>query len=291
MHKDKETLMSLAKIAAGQYMGKTATPLNDSIKKIAQSEALTPAQIQYVAAEANKVVWSDLFKMDKSASYDFPLADADVIIQSLAIKQPARFVSNADDDYNAPPVNTKVAEFDPYKALGIDAEVLEKRASPEARKEVKRMLEYRYEKLAQAKDDIETLSMTCERKLHTSEMEFVKAARAMLLEDPLSERVDSFKKIAEFVQCCGGTKDHQKKLLGKLAHVLKRQGIVKEADLKAPEQYISENLPARKINGRHALYVTIQTIYDGYKENDDLAKRWELVDSQLPVLKEKIRAL
>jgi hypothetical protein len=66
---------------------------------------------------------------------------------------------------------------------------------------------------------------------------------------------------------------------------------VKEADLKAPEELISKNSPARIINGRHALYLTIKTLYDQYDLHNTLGHKHEIVDSSLPVIREKIREL
>ena len=85
MYRDKSTLNSFAKIASDEYLGKNQTALNDTLKKIASQEQLTPHQIEYVAAESNKAVWAKLFSMDKIASYDFPLADAKAVIGVLQV--------------------------------------------------------------------------------------------------------------------------------------------------------------------------------------------------------------
>jgi hypothetical protein len=66
---------------------------------------------------------------------------------------------------------------------------------------------------------------------------------------------------------------------------------VKAADLKAPEEYISKNLPVRVVNGRHPLYVQIDTLTDKWSELEQIRRGREIVDSSLPQLKEKIRGL
>lgn len=287
-YRDKETLNTFAKLAADEYLGQNKTPLNTTLKKIASQESLTPFQIEYVAAETNKSVWAKLFSMDKQASYDFPLADAKDILKDLQVKQTPSEVKGADLDYLSPPVSTKVASFDPFEAMGIVEDNLVKSAS--AKKEVKRQLQVRLEKVAAAKEELERQLYVANTKIEELELNFVKTARAMILEYPFEERGAAMDKIAEFLRGCGKTEQSQL-LIKKLAHVMKRQGLVKEADLKAPEQYISDKLPCRIVNGRHSLYLTVKTIMDQYDWRDTLHNRYEIVDSSLPTIREKIREL
>lgn len=287
-YRDKETLNTFAKLAADEYLGQNKTLLNTTLKKIASQEGLTPFQIEYVSAEANKSVWGKLFSMDKQASYDFPLADAKEVLKDLQVKHTPNEVKEVDLDYLSPPTSTKTASFDPFKEMGFVADNIEKSAS--AKKEVKRQLKYRLEKMAAAKEELERQLYVVNSKVEELELSFVKTARNMVIEYPFESRAEAMDKIAEFLRGCG--KPAQSRvLIQKLAHVLKRQGLVKEADLKAPEQYISETLPCRVVNGRHSLYLTVKTIMDQYDYRDTLHNRYEIVDSSLPTLKEKIREL
>jgi hypothetical protein len=288
VYRDKSTLNSFAKIASDEYLGKNQTALNDTLKKIASQEQLTPHQIEYVAAESNKAVWAKLFSMDKIASYDFPLADAKAVIGDLQVSHKPSEVKAADLDYLSPPTSTKVASFDPMAALGLQEDNIAKTAS--ARKEVKRDLQARLEKLSSAKEELERLMIVESTAIENLETLFVKTSRTMLIEQPLDERGAGMDKVAEFLRGCGKP-EHARKLMFKLAHVMQRQGLIKVADLKAPEQYISDKMPARIVNGRHALYVTIKTLFDKYDYRDTLGQRFEIVDSSLPVVKEKIREL
>jgi hypothetical protein len=287
-YRDKETLNTFAKLAADEYLGQNKTPLNATLKKIASQESLTPFQIEYVAAESNKAVWGKLFSMDKQASYDFPLASSQEILKDLQVVQAPNEIKAVDLDYLSPPVSTKVATFDPFKAMGFLEENIEKSAA--ARKEVKRQLKYRLEKVSAAKEELERQLYVANSRIEDLELQFVKMSRSLVLEYPFETRKDAMEKIAEFLRGC--EKPAQaRSLIQKLAHVLKRQGLVKEADLKAPEQYISEKLPCRVINGRHQLYLTVKTIMDQYDWRDTLHNRYEIVDSSLPAIKEKIREL
>lgn len=287
MYRDKQVLNTFGKLAAGEFLGANKTPLNDTLKKIASQEALTPSQIEYVAAESNRAVWAQYFAQDKTAAYDFPLADASKVIDELQVKPETSNLNEADLDYLSPPKTTKVASFDPLKAMGY---VEENVKTASARKELKHILKGRLEKMASAKERLEEEIMVCKTGIENRELEFIKAARTMILEEPFEERGKAMEKIAEFVRGC----DHPRlgrHLMGKLAHVLKRSGLVKEADMKAPEEYISDKLPARIVNGRHALYITIKTLFDQYNDLSALSNRHEIVDSSLPVVREKIREL
>lgn len=286
-YRDKQVLQSFAKLAAEGYLGKTQTPLNDSLKKIASQESLTPHQIEFVAGEANKEVWAKLFALDKKSSYDFPLADAKAVLKEVQLVDKKPVVSQTDMDYLSAPESTKLASWDVMKAMGFEASGIDKVA---ARKELKRTLQNRYEKLAMAKEEIERLMFVKQSHIEKGELEFVKSARDMLLEEILDDRGQAMEKVAEFLRGCDHP-DYGRRLMAKLASVMRRQGLIKTADLKAPEEYISETLPARIINGRHALYVTIKTLFQNYDEYKDLSSRYEIVDSSLPVVKEKIREL
>lgn len=287
-YRDKSVLNSFAKIAADEYLGKNSTALDVTLKKLATQEALTPFQIEYVASEANKAVWAKLFAMDKQASYNFDPVDAQKVIDELQIKPDAKEIKEIDLDYFSPPINTKVASFDPMSAMGIQTENVKTAA---AKREIRRELQSRFEKMAAAKEELERQLYQVGSEIENLEVSFVKTARSMLLEQPMEERGRGMDKIAEFLRSCGGEPRRGQTLMKKLAHVLKRQGLIKESDLKAPEQYISDDLPARVVNGRHALYVTIKTLYDKYDWNNTLHSRYEIVDSSLPVVKEKIREL
>lgn len=287
-YRDKATLNTFAKLAADEYLGKNKAALTETLTKIASQEHLTPHQIEYVASEANKAVWAKLFAMDKTASYDFPLADAKSILEALKVTQSPVKVNVSELDYFSPPTSTKVASFDPFAALGVQQEPMEKSAS--ARREIKRELQVRMEKMAVAKEELERQMIVNNTTIDNLELGFVKAARTMVLEYSLEDRGQAIEKVAEFLRGCGRP-EYSRPLMKKFSHVLKRQGLVKEADLKAPEEYISDKLPARIINGTHSLYITIKTLFDKYDHQSTLSNRYEIVDSSLPVVKEKIRAL
>jgi hypothetical protein len=287
-YRSKDTLLTFAKIAADEYLGKSKTPLNSALRKIASQESLTPHQMEYVAAESNKAVWAKLFALNKEASYDFPLADAKEILKDLQVVQQKSQLDEADLDYLSPPTSTKVASFDPFVALGVVAENMEKSAS--AKKLVKRELQARFEKLSQAKEDLEREQIVLASQIESIELEFIKTAQNMVLEYSFEERGLGMDKLAEFLRGCDRP-EYAKDLMHKLSHVMKKRGFIKQADLKAPSEYISDKLPTRIVNGRHQLYVMLKTLCDKRDQFPSLQSKYEIVDSSLPVIQEKIREL
>jgi hypothetical protein len=282
VHRSKEVLNNLAKLAAEAYLSKK-TPLNTSLTKTAKEEGLEPHQIEYVAAQANHTVWERLYGMDKKASYDFPVADPNAVIKELQVK-PKGVIKEAGLDYLSGPggYTEKTASFE---LSSIDKTSAEKR-------ELKKTLQQRFDKMASAKEDLEGQMFMLKLKFGEVEKTFMKEARALIMEQPFTDRGAAMMKIAEFVR--SASEDNEalaRALMLKLSAVIVGQGLIKKADLKAPEEYIDMKMPAKIVNGRHALYITIKTLKDIRQEYDPLHRGAEIVDSSLPELREKIRAL
>lgn len=285
MTRSKDVLNQFAKLAAEAFLSRNKTPLNTSLTKIAKEESLEPHQIEYVASQANHSVWERTYGIDKKASYDFPIADPNVVINDLQIK-PKGVIKEAGLDYLSGPSSTGFQE----KTASIDLGTVDKTASQ--KRDLKRLLENRMEKISSAKEEFERQMYVLDLKYGESEKIFVKEARQMIMETPFEDRGAGMNKIAEFVR--SASEDNEKlaqTLMKKLSAVLVGQGIVKKADLRAPEEYIDMKMPAKIVNGRHALYITIKTLKDIRQEYDPLHRAYEIVDSSLPELKEKIRAL
>jgi len=294
MYRSKEVLNTMAKIAADAYLGKQKTVLNDSLKKIAKDEGLTPHQIEYVAAEANKTVWADLFKMDKTASYDFALAEPGLVIKELQLKESTGQIKEAQMDYLGSPVFNKTAVdksvYGEFVTLSTDSASYDQVKLASHRGDLKRTMVSRMEKMAHLRDELSMEMIKTSTAIDNCRKAFIKEARTLVMETPFTDRGIAMDKIAEFVRSAG-FKEVGKDLMAKLSHVVKSQGLIKQADLKAPEEYISDKLPARIINGRHQLYITIQTLHKLQEQELGLQRNYEIVDSSLPILKEKIREL
>lgn len=287
MTRSKEVLNQFAKIAAEAYLGKSKTALNHSLKKLAKDESLEPHQIEYVAAQANHAVWERLYGMDKKASYDFPVADPASVISELQIKPSRGVIKEAALDYlSAPTGGSGFHE----KTASLNLDSVEKTSSQ--KRELRHTLQRRMEKLAAAKEEFQVKMTVLQSRYETLEKDFVKQARALVMEQPFTERGAAVEKIAEFVKsAAAGETKLACGLMRKLSAVLTGQGLIKQADLKAPEEYINMKMPAKIINGRHALYITIKTLKDVRQEYEPLHRAYEIVDSSLPEVREKIRGL
>lgn len=283
-YKSKEVLNSLAKIAADGYLKKN-TPMTQTLTKIAEAEGLNTHQVEYVAGEANKMVWASNYQHDKKAAYDFPLADPTAIVSHLQIK-PVEKIAEANLDYSLPPTQLQKQASD-KQVFGEFASGL---TDNNDRRTLKHNLQSRYEKLAQARSEAEGDLMILEASINGLDNKFVKEARQMVIQTPFTERSATIEKIAEFIRSTGHVEVGQR-LMSKLASKIVKDGLIKEADLKAPEEYISPTLPARIINGNHSLFITIDTIVKQENRYSSLKHQFIICDDTLPVLKEKIREL
>ena len=275
---------------ASSYLNANCLP-SDTLSKIAQSEELEPFQIEILAAEANKTIHTMKYASaeDKYFAADFPLADAKKVICSLqtgTVKTAGVFTEPKLGLSEGP---------DAYEMFGVKPEVMDKTAS------VKHQLKNASGKaeLLKSKIDDEIIYKTA--AIEQATKEFVKTAKAMVLES--DDRMKTLGHLYHFTKCAGFEKTG-KKLLAKTAHVLRYEGKLeptkariafdffsKEADLKAPEDLISENLNATVVNGNHPLYITLKTIEDNEAELARWNRESNIVDDKVRILKQKIRAL
>lgn len=291
MHKSKDVLKSLSKIAADAYLKGKKTSLAKEIIKIAQQESVTPVQIGFLTAEANQTVWKNLYDLDKKASYSFKPVDPKEVLDQLQSEGPSMSKqASVHSDYLGAPQGPALDQSwnMSIKTYGT----MTKTASE--RKELKHVLQNRLEKMALAQEQLISREITAESMVEVSESEIVKQAKQMIMELPFEDRPAGLGKIAEVVRATMLPKKKDKeaaRLIVKISSLLKKHGLIKAADLKAPEQYINSKMPARIVNGRHPLYITIDTLVNRWNELDQIRQGREIVDSSLPVLKEKVRGL
>jgi predicted nucleotidyltransferase len=229
---------------------------------------------------------------EKYFAADFPLANAKEVIRNLqggTTKIAGAFVD---------PIIPMTEGPDAYDMFGVKPEVMDKTAS------IKHQLKYASEKTALLNQKIEDEIIMKTASLEAGEKNFIKTARAMVLEGYNSnERMQTLGYIYHFTKQAGYQKVG-KKLMAKLAYVLAKEGMLeprhakvandfftKEADLVAPPELISQNLNVQIVNGTHPLYITLKTV--GENEADLL--RWnrdaDFVQDKARILKQKIRAL
>lgn len=278
---------------ANSYLSSGITP-TESLVKIAQIEELTPHQIAVLAGEANKTIHQYKYAKasDKYMAADFPLADARAAIARLQADGGVLKVAVADAD----PVFDD--GFDPHKAFGVAPETQDKTAS------VKHHLKVASIKAEAVSSNEEDKHILAKYAADAAEEKFIKQARQMVLSgDDSSSRMKLLGQVDHFVKQAG-LKDVSRKPLAKLAYVLKHEGLLlpdhaskamsyftKTADQKAPDEFISEWLTSKVVNGQHPLYITLKTFQDACAARDLHSERHTLVDDRIKMIHQKVRAL
>jgi len=295
--KEKSLSMSHFREWAGEitnaYFNSGITP-TESLTKIAQQQELVPHHIEILAAEANKEIHKHKYASadDKYFAADFPLADAKKVIGTL---QADKGTEKVAAEMPEPVFTTK--ELDLHAAFNVMPEVMDKTAS--VRTHLKHA-SVKGELLEQKASDRATLAKYASQ---AAEGKFIKMARQYVLDrDNSSERMRALGTLDVFVKSAGIPE--ARPCLAKLAYILGKEGLltqdhlktavryfVKEADVTAPQELISEWLPAQIVNGEHPLYITLKTFRDCKNALEDCDHDHKLIHDKFKVVKQKVRAL
>lgn len=279
---------------ANSYFNANAEPTS-TLKKIAQVEELTPHQIEVLAAEANKLIHQQKFASadEKYFAANFPLADAKEVIKACQIDGGEVKVAA---EFMVPQVSDQGP--DAFDMFGVEDVPMDKTAS------VRHNLKTAHVKLQHLKQKLDDKLLMQKHANIINEKKFLKEARQSMLEESNTPaRAEVLRQFDLFIKSAGF--EQGRPLLAKLAYVLAREGKLepsfakkaiayymdKTADEKAPPELISENLPAKIINGKHPLYITLKTIADGEAEALRYENQCSLVDDKLRMVEQKIRAL
>lgn len=280
---------------ASSYFKAGALP-TDVLSKIAQSENLTPDQTFLLAAEANKLIHQTKYASadEKYFAAEFPLADAKEAIKRIQVDGGAPKIAAS---FESP----KFSEQGPdvFEMFGVRPEKIDKTAS------VKHQLKVAVSKSELLSQKVADRLLLNDYAIKEAEAKFIKQARQMVLDLPSSDaRMKCLGEIREFIKEAGfGFGD---KILAKLAYVLMKEGKLepgrakhameflsqeKTADQKAPQEWISDNLPCRIVNGQHPLYISLKTVQEVHADRDKLRNIPGFVDDTLTIARQKVRAL
>jgi hypothetical protein len=282
----------LANEISTSYFNSGSIP-TETLTKIAQLKDLRPHQIEILAAEANKLIHTKKYASMKEKYFaaDFPLADAKIAIQNLQLDSSEKIASSFID-----PIFSEEGP-DMFAMFGVEKPEMDKTA------EVKHSLKHASEKAELISRQMKDAIIVKEAQLVSAQHSFIKMARQHMLEDSNSSaRMKTLGFFDHFVKCAKIKQG--KSLLAKLAYVMAQEGKLepvqakkaieyfqKEADCKAPEELISQDLSAQVINGDHPLYITLKTVGDLEAEIERFGRNSGLVDDKVRILKQKIRAL
>jgi len=278
---------------ANAYFNAGVLP-TETLSKIAQQEELVPHHIEILAAEANKEIHKHKYAAaeDKYFAADFPLADARKVIGGLqADKGSEKFAAELPE----PVFHSQ--ELDLHAAFKVAPQVMDKTAS--VRTHLKHAA-VKGELLEQKLADKATLAKYASQ---AAEGRFIKMARQYVLDkDGSAARMKALGDLDVFVKSAGVPEARAS--LGKLAYVLGKEGLitpdqlrtavryfVKEADVTAPQELISEWLPAQIVNGEHPLYITLKTFRDCKNALEDCDNDHKLIHDKFKIVKQKVRAL
>lgn len=277
------------------YFNSGQTP-TEGVFKVASIKGLQPHQVEILVAETNKNIHIKKYASadEKYFAADFPLADAKAVIMRLQ----AGSVKTASANHFISPQVPKT-EVDMYEMFGVKPVEMDKTAS------VKHQLKTAEQKSELLQQKLGDAIMIKEAMVTNSQHNFIKMARQMVIQESgHGPKIKIIDKLGHFVKSANFKKEGYE-LLGKLAYVLNKEGqlefgatkrlmeyfLSKEADQKAPEELISQDLPAQIINGQHPLYITIKTIADNSGELARFRRQSGLVDDKVRILRQRIRAL
>ena len=278
---------------ANSYVTSGAPPTS-GLLKIASQEDLTPHQVEVLAAETNKEIHRIKYASakDKYFAADFPLADAKVAIAALQADGGDEKVAR---QMPAPKVSAEGP--DAYAMFGVKPQALDKTAS------LRHQLKAASEKTVLLDQKLSDAAILNKFACDAAENAFIKEARQVVLGgDDSAARMQLLGTLDHFVKSSGITLGRRP--LAKLAYALGKEGLLgqrhaelaldhltKKADCKAPQEMISEWLPAKVVNGTHPLYITLQTFRDRTEAGDQMAQSGKLIQDNLKVIRQKVRAL
>lgn len=283
---------------ANSFLNSDITPTS-SLEKIAKDEELSPHQIELLAAETNKLIHQSKYASvaNKYHAADFPLADAKAVIEGLQIGETVKTAS-----FQEPVFQQEELDYDKFFGLDMAKEGCDKTAMVKVAS-VKHQLQVAVQSFDQLMSKHADQRIVDATDLENAELGFIKQARQLAFEgDNSIERMKILGMCDALVKEAGSKAS--KKLLAKVAYVLGKEGklepahatkaieyFTKEADCTAPDELISENMPARIVNGDHPLYISIKTIDNIQSRRDRNHRDAHLVHDKLQILKQKIRAL
>lgn len=287
--KSKTELKGLAKIAADAYISKEKTPLNDSIVKLAKQHDLTPHQVEVVVSEANAEAWKQLFKLEKTASYDFPVADLPSILTTLSKEKKDAVTKVASDisDYLKAPVKPICKEASDFKAPEMDAGEREA-----LRRSLQKELTSHLQALDVLENDLAEETFATMGRLNSSIMELGQQVKVAMLDCySEKERKEGLLKVAEVIAAEDMPQELKLRCMNAILDSVEKNMLIKKADLEAPEALLSKNFPGHVINGRSNIAITLKTVKSCDKYLGELRGRHDLIDTSRSAIEERIHVL
>lgn len=278
----QERLDTWSKTASNRFVGE-GIPLNDSIKKIAQSNDLNPHFIERVCEMSNLYTHNALLpsEPEKRAGFAFPLADAKTVIASLRMVPKSGPAMKSD--YACPPSGPKtgptMAEMFGSGKPGHDGfQVPEK----------KRII-IMIQKKAAVKRRVRDALLKTAMEVETAELHMHKQVKQAVMQGMGLEEIHQ-------AACSAGLGEITQDVLPKTAKLLNKQFLVKDAELQklafeAPEELIDRDVPVTVINGRNSLMASIDVLKQ-YRSNASCIQKGLMgLEQEVEYLKQRLKEL
>ena len=279
-------LETLAKIATKRFVD-SATPLNETIQKLAEERELNGHQIERVCEMANlfthQALWPRATEKEKVA---FELADA----KKLRSKKPdIRRAPPNDADYLGPPRGIP-RDGPPLAALlGVDPGCAhEGLAGPTERQRIVIVLQKKAAEKKRLQDELLCAGMEAE----TAEKRAYQAVKQEILQGtPMRAVLRAAAAAGLSKLACEILPRFEEQLLTETRGSV-RAGLEKNAISKAPEELISQDLGSTTIvNGAHPVLVSLDTVQKKNGVVATILHNLLRIDDELKVFGEKLREL
>jgi hypothetical protein len=260
--------------------------------KLAQTEELTPHQIEVLAGEVNKAIHTvkHASAEDKYLAAGFPLADAK---EALARLQGGAPLSKVAFEVPKPSVSE---DYDYYGAWGIKPEAHNKTA------QLRHEINHAAQKTAQLNSRLRDRAVLAKHAADRAESVFIKEARQIVLEGHSSrERLQKLGFIEKYVEMT--SYPEAKPMLAKLAYVLGREGLLEPTGARQAVEYLtkagsavpdgmhSPGFSPVLARGDTSLEITLRTFRKHTEDHRSCLDRGAVVEDRLSELGQRLRAV
>lgn len=285
-----ETFREWANSVASSYF-KAGTPPTDSLCKLAQTEELTPHQIEVLAGEVNKAIHTvkHASAQDKYLAAGFPLADAKEALSRLQ----GGSLSKVAFEIPQPKVTS---DYDYYGAWGVKPEAHNKTA------QLRHEINHAAQKTAQLNARLRDRAILSKHAADKAESAFIKEARQVVLEGhSAQERMQKLGFLEKFVSMI--SYPEARPMLAKLAYVLGREGLLEPSGAKHAVEYLTKTGAAAP-DGMHdpklqpvlargdtSLEITLRTFRKHTEDHRSCLDRGAVVEDRLSELGQRLRVV
>jgi hypothetical protein len=281
-----EELEMLGETAAKRYID-GQTPLNETIRKLADQHDLNPHQIERVCETANlathQALWPRMREKEKIA---FELADAKKIKGERAVKPADRALAA---DYAGPPTGIPRPGLTLAALLGTDAKAgHEGLAGPSERQRLQVALQKKAAERKRLRDQVLVAGMEAET---AEKLAYDAVKQEVLGGRPVSAILDAARAAGLAKLASDLLPKFEERLIAESSGSA-RAGLEKRAVGRAPEDLVSDDLGATTIvNGAHPVLVSLDTVDKKNGIVANLLYNLLRIDDEMRVYNQKLREL